>query len=124
MLDFNPQSPEQIRQQIETKRKDKQEFKHVGSMKLRKGLILWEYDIVAMVLKEVETVHEVAITMQKTAKKTAKARFNPTAIYHQTHNKKSAIRKYNSIFDVINFRLRLIQPKKVKVTIEYKLLKL
>ena len=123
MLDFNPESPEQSRQKIEMKRKEKQEFKYKGSITLRKGLKLWEYDIVANTLKEVETIREVAITIQKQAKKTAKATYNPTAIYHQAHNRRTAIRKYNNIFDVINFRLRLIQPKKVKTVIKYKFLK-
>ena len=123
VIDFNPQSPKQIRQEIEMKRKEKQEFKYKGSIRLRKGLTLWEYDIIANTLKEVETVREVAITIQKKAKKTARATYNPTAIYHQAHNLRSAIRKYNKIFDVINFRLRLVQSKKMRV-IEYKLLKL
>jgi len=120
MLDIHNQDPKQIRQEIEMKRKEKQEFKYKGSIKLRNGLKLWEFDTKKGILKEVEMVREVAITMQKKARMTAKAEHNPHAIYHQAHNRRSAIRKYNKIFVMMNYNLRLVQTKKVKVTYKFK----
>ena len=120
MLDYFNQDPKQIRQEIEIKRKEKQEFKYKGSIRLRNGLILWEFDTKKGVLKEVEMMKEVAITMQKKIKKTAKAEHNQYAIYHQAHNRRSAIRKYNKIFNMMNYSLRLVQTKKVKVIYKFK----
>lgn len=102
------------------KRKEKQEFKYKGSITLRKGLKLWEFDTNTGILKEVEMMREVAIGLDKKAKMRAKAQHNPNAIYHQSYNRRTAIGKYNKIFDAMNYYLRLVQTKKVKIIYKFK----
>ena len=87
--------------EIQEKRKQKQEYTLLGSIVLKPGLILWEFDFDKMEVKKSEIQASSAInfsTKAPTEKK--KVYSNPKAYYFQTHNKRTAIKKaHKIIFD-------------------------
>ncbi len=84
--------------EIQEKRKQKQEFKLLGSIILKPGLTLWEFDFGKMELKKSEIQLSSSInfsTKLPTEKK--KVYVNPNAYYYQCHNKRTAVKKANKI---------------------------
>lgn len=92
----------------EIKKRQKHEYKHEGSIRLIRGLTLWEYDYMEKTLKKVELDKKVALGLDKKAKSSIQAQYNPKAMYIQALNRKVAIKKLNKQFDKLNYFLRIV----------------
>ena len=81
------------RVEIHAEAEKKQEYKLVGSLRMKTGCKLYSYD------KNSETLMEVSVKHNNTASYTgeevenSKAQFNPEFVYFQAINEKNAIRK-------------------------------
>lgn len=86
------------RTEIREKIKQKQEYKLLGSVILKPGLILWEFDFNKMEIKESDIDINTLISFQtKKPTENKKVYSNPNAYYFQTHCKRTAIKKANKI---------------------------
>lgn len=72
----------------------KQEYKKIGSIILKTGMTLYEFDFKTLELKPVEIDRkETMIDINGNPVKNAKAKYNPNALYIQALNMKNAEKK-------------------------------
>jgi hypothetical protein len=97
-----PDAPVQPKMEVGVKQQ--QEYKHIGSLKLRRGMILYSFIPDTGELKEVEVTRKVLVDTKGKPIKKINAPFNPKAYYIQAINWKNARRKADKII----FQLRVI----------------
>ena len=72
----------------------KQEYKKVGSINLKRGMTLYEFDFKTLVLKPVQIDRRQAmVDINGRPVKNARATYNPNALYIQALNMKNAEKK-------------------------------
>lgn len=87
MINLQPKTAIEIRADAE------QHYKFVGSIKLIKGLKLWQLNVKTLELSEVEITKKAAIRFDKKEVSAKKAQFNPDCIYVQALNRANAEKK-------------------------------
>jgi len=83
---------------IHQKKDQKQEYKLIGSLLLKRGLKLWSYNQTTGELKPAEIVRKVMIGYNGKEKKSNKVQFSPDCLYLQALNRKNAIKKINKYY--------------------------
>ncbi len=86
-------SPTQIEKQVE----QQQEYKMIGSMRLRRGMRLYSFYPSTGELKETNITHRVSIDMKGEPLKESTVTFDPKAYYIQALNWKNAKKKSDKI---------------------------
>ena len=84
---FNPKP--QILHEAEQRR----EYKHIGQIRLRPGMKLFQFDTQTMELSETKVISQVNITLKNGPVRLRRANFDPKCIYIPALNKKNAMRK-------------------------------
>lgn len=88
------EEPKQLKTDYEVVAPVKQEYKKVGSINLKRGMTLYEFDFKTCELKPVEIDRkEMMIDINGNPVKNAKAKYNPNALYIQALNMKNAKKK-------------------------------
>jgi hypothetical protein len=84
--------------EIHIKKKQKQEFKMVGSILMKPGLKLWEFDFEKMEIKEADIKNSVSISyIDELPNEEKKVYHNAKAYYFQALNLKNAVKKANKL---------------------------
>lgn len=88
------EEPQKLKTDYEIVAPVKQEYKKVGSINLRRGMTLYEFDFKTLVLKPVQIDRkETMVDITGNPVKNARATYNPNAFYIQALNMKNAEKK-------------------------------
>lgn len=88
------EEPQKLKTDYEIVAPVKQEYKKVGSINLRRGMTLYEFDFKTLVLKPVQIDRkETMVDITGNPVKNARAIYNPNALYIQALNMKNAEKK-------------------------------
>jgi hypothetical protein len=90
-----------VQDTVEVKAEVPVEFKYLGSKRRIPGLKLWECDLRTFKVKEAPTNKEVVMGMDGKKKEKFSVIHNHHAIYHQSHCKRTAIRKFRVIIEAM-----------------------
>lgn len=88
-MDFSPVKPIQT----ETLATQKQEFKKIGSIRLKPGMKLYKFNPTTLILSEVITQNIAAISLSGETILELKAFHDPNVVYFTAINPKNAIKK-------------------------------
>jgi hypothetical protein len=91
--------PLEPKTQIEKQAEQKQEYKHIGSIKLKRGHYLFKFNIQTKELTSVEIERRVGIGLDKQPVKENKVLFEKDCIYIGALNKKNAYKKLIKIYN-------------------------
>ena len=88
------EEPQKLKTDYEIVAPVKQEYKKVGSINLKRGMTLYEFDFKTLVLKPVQIDRRQAmVDINGRPVKNARATYNPNALYIQALNMKNAEKK-------------------------------
>lgn len=88
------EEPQKLKTDYEIVAPVKQEYKKVGSINLKRGMTLYEFDFKTLVLKPVQIDRRQAmVDINGRLVKNARATYNPNAFYIQALNMKNAEKK-------------------------------
>jgi len=88
-------------------RKVQQEYTYKGSKRRIPGLILWEFDTKTRILEEAPMEKIVMVSIDGKTKNKMSVIYKPYGIYHQAHNRKAAVRKFNLLFENMKLDFRI-----------------
>lgn len=85
------------------------EYKHIGKIRMKKGMKLWAYNIETDELEEVVVTKQVNVTTDGKPLTEQRATHKPNTVYIQSLNQKNARKKAEKLKK--RFNLKPIKPK-------------
>jgi hypothetical protein len=95
------------KQQVVETRQVESQYQYRGSKNLVRGLTLWEFDTKAYTLSAAKMEKTVVLGIDGKEKARMSVIYNPGSIYHQAHNRKAAVRKFNLLFEKMGITFRI-----------------